>query len=106
MTVCEQVSTLAATLFEQGQTQAQAGNFQTALDTFNQLIDRGTDDAEAYGHRCVVRHKLGDLAGAIADCQQAIRLYAEHEQLQRHQYALMMLGRLTSDERRACQTKF
>lgn len=90
----EQTPTLNPRLFEQGKVQAQAGDWQTALATFNQLIEQTGNDAEAYGHRCVVRHRLGDHSGAIADCQHAAHLYAQQGQLEGHQYALRMLSRL------------
>jgi len=94
MTGREQTPTLKPGLFEQGKVQAQAGDLQTALETFNQLIEQTVNDAEAYGHRCVVRYRLGDHSGAIADCQHAAHLYAQQGQLERHQYTLSMLRRL------------
>lgn len=95
MAVREQTASLTKTLFEQGKKQARSGDFQTALNIFNQLIEGSADDAAAYGHRCVVRHRLGDREGAINDCQRAAQLYLAQGQPNQHQYALKMLGHLT-----------
>ena len=95
MVVREQTTSLTKALFEQGKEQARSGDFQIALNIFNQLIEDSADDAEAYGHRCVVRHRLGDREGAINDCKRAAQLYLEQGRPSQHQYALKMLGRLT-----------
>lgn len=96
MVIRQPTTTQPASLVEQGRTHMRSSDWHRALAILDQCIAAGDDDAEAYGHRCVVRHKLGDRAGAIADCQQAARLYAERGQLDRQQYALNMLDRLTA----------
>jgi len=52
------------------------------------------NDANAYGHRCIARYRLGDQQGAIEDCQKAAELYLEQGKTKDYQYALKMLGKL------------
>ncbi|MEM9817161.1 MAG: tetratricopeptide repeat protein [Cyanobacteria bacterium P01_D01_bin.6] len=89
--------TLTEAIFKQGRTLAQVGDFQAALENFNRLLELMPNNADGYGYRCVARHKLGDRAGAIADCQQAAQLYLAQDQLKKYQYALKMLSQLTRE---------
>jgi Flp pilus assembly protein TadD len=70
------------------------GNYTEAIESLDQALQLNPDDADAYGHRCVARHRLGDHQGAIADCHQAAMLYLEQGKLEKHQYALKMLQKL------------
>ena len=70
------------------------GNHTEAIESFDQVLQLNPEDADAYGHRCVARHRLGDHQGAIADCHQAAMLYLEQGKPEKHQYALKMLQKL------------
>ncbi|NJR66037.1 MAG: hypothetical protein HC772_13105 [Leptolyngbyaceae cyanobacterium CRU_2_3] len=82
------------TFFSQGVDKIRAGDYEGALQDFDLFLQLNPDDANAYGHRCVARYKLGDKSGAIADCQQAAMLYLNQGKMTKHQYALNMLKRL------------
>lgn len=80
--------------FRQGIQHALAGDYPKAIELFSQALLITPDNADIYGNRCVVRHRSGDRAGAIADCQKAAELYKLQENLARYQYALRALEKL------------
>jgi Flp pilus assembly protein TadD len=80
--------------FAIGITLSRQGNYQRAIESFDQALQLNPDDAEVYGYRCVARHKLGNQQGAIADCRHAIALYLAQGNTKGYQYALKMLGKL------------
>lgn len=80
--------------FEQGIQKALAGDHQGAIQAFDQALLQDSENAEIYGNRCVVRHRSGDLPGAIADCQRAMELYLAQGNTDKYQYAHRMLKRL------------
>lgn len=83
-----------AKLFRQGVDKSRPENHVGAIQAFDQVLQLQPTDADAYGHRCVARHRVGDRQGAIADCQQAAALYLKQEKPKEHQYALKMLRKL------------
>lgn len=89
-----QLLDVARALFQKAVDQFRQGNYRQAIDSFNQVLHLSPEDADVYGHRCVARHRLGDLAGAIADCQGAATLYLEQGNIKDYQYALKMLEKL------------
>lgn len=83
-------------LFQQGVDNARQGNHAGAIQVFDQVLQLNPDDANARGHRCVARHRVGDKNGAIADCQHAAALYLAQGKTKEHRYALKMLQKLQS----------
>jgi len=81
-------------LFAQGVEKARQANHAGAIQIFDQVLQLNSDDANAYGHRCVARHRMGDKQGAIGDCQQAAALYLAQGRTKEHHYALKMLQKL------------
>jgi len=81
-------------LFMKALDQSRQGNHAGAIQVFDQVLQLEPNDANAYGHRCVTRHRVGDRQGAIADCQRAAKLYLKQGKIKEHQYALKMLQRL------------
>jgi Flp pilus assembly protein TadD len=85
---------LAETLFTKGVAQLRDGNRQEAIASFDRVLQFAPNNADAYGHRCVARHRAGDLPGAISDCQRAATLHREQRNIESYQYALKMLDKL------------
>lgn len=81
-------------LFLQGVEKSRYGDYAGAIQLFDQVLRLNLDDANAYGHRCVARHRVGDTQGAIADCQKAAALYLAQEKTKEYRYALKMLQKL------------
>jgi Flp pilus assembly protein TadD len=84
----------ATPFFEQGLKQSRQGDYWGAITSFDQALQSNLENADLYGHRCVARHRVGDVAGAIADCQQAAALYLEQGNNEKYNYALNMLDQL------------
>jgi Flp pilus assembly protein TadD len=84
----------AKVLFRQGVDKSRQGHYAEAIQDFDQAVQCDPDDADAYGHRCVARHRTGNRQGAIADCEKAAALYLKQERAKEHQYALKMLRKL------------
>lgn len=84
----------AKELFKQGVEKSLKGEHTEAIQAFDQVLQLHPTDADTYGHRCVVCHRVGNRQGAIADCQQAATLYLEQGKTKEHQYALKMLQKL------------
>lgn len=81
-------------LFQQGVDLSRQGNYTAAIQSFDRALAQDPDRADAYGHRCVARHRTGDPQGAIADCHAAAKLYLAQGLIKEHQYALKMLHKL------------
>ena len=90
----DQLLNNAKELFKAGVDKSRKGDFKEALEDFNQALQIDPNNADAYGNRCVARHKLGDKQGAIEDCQKASALYQLQENTKYHQYALKMFEKL------------
>jgi Flp pilus assembly protein TadD len=84
----------AKTAFTKGLDQLRQGDYRGAIESFDLAVQLNSEDAGFYGNRCVARHRLGDLQGAIADCKQAAALYLEQDNRKDYQYALKMLEKL------------
>lgn len=80
----------------QGRDKTLKGDYQGAIQDFNQALQLNPHDAEAYGNRCVARHKLGDKQRAIEDCQKAAALYLEQGNVAKYKYALKIHQKLSS----------
>ena len=89
-----QILTSAKELFKAGVDKSRKGDFKEALKDFDRALQIDPNNADAYGNRCVARHKLGDKQGAIEDCQKASALYQLQENTKYHQYALKVLEKL------------
>lgn len=74
---------------------AQQGDYEGALEGFNQLLNLDPHNPDAYGHRCVIRYQLNDTWGALQDCQRASDLYLEQGLEDQYRYTLRMLSRLS-----------
>ena len=85
---------IAETFFTKGVAQLRDGNRLEAIANFDRVLQFAPNNADAYGHRCVARHRAGDLQGAISDCQRAATLYQEQRNIKSYQYALKMLDKL------------
>jgi Flp pilus assembly protein TadD len=80
--------------FRQSVDKSRQGNYGGVIQALDRALQLHPTDADAYGHRCVARHRVGDKQGAIADCQQAAKLYLEQGKLKEYQYAVKMLKKL------------
>nr|KAI8743935.1 tetratricopeptide repeat protein 12-like [Biomphalaria glabrata] len=67
--------TTANTLKEQGNAEFKQGNFQKALELYNQAIDQIRDSSVLYTNRAQARMKLGLYSDALKDCDLALRLW-------------------------------
>jgi Flp pilus assembly protein TadD len=88
------MTTKANPCFEQGLQQSRQGDYWGAITSFDRALQSNLKNADLYGHRCVARHRVGDVAGAIADCQQAAALYLEQGNNEKYNYALNKLDQL------------
>lgn len=93
MNVCDRLNRVN-NWFVQGVNQSREGNHAGAIQAFDQAVQHDSDDAAAWGHRCVARYRMGDKQGAIADCQQAAILYLKQGKAREHHHALKMLSKL------------
>ncbi|MEH2161382.1 MAG: tetratricopeptide repeat protein [Nostoc sp.] len=62
----------ASDFLELGVDKMRGGNYQEAIENFNQAIEVEKDFAVAYSDRCLAHLQLQDYHQAIADCTQAI----------------------------------
>jgi tetratricopeptide (TPR) repeat protein len=62
----------ASNFLELGVDKMQRGNYQGAIEDFNQAIEVKKDFAVAYSDRCLAYLQLQDYHQAVADCTQAI----------------------------------
>lgn len=65
----------AKEFFKQGVDKPRQGDQAGAIQALDQALQLHPTNANAYGYRCVARHRIGDKQGAIANCQQAAALY-------------------------------
>jgi Flp pilus assembly protein TadD len=84
----------AIAVFDRGVEQFRTGDLAEAISSFDIALQFDPDNADTYGYRCVARHRIGDLAGAIADCRQAAKLYLRQGNNSEYQYALEILDKL------------
>ncbi len=50
----------AKELFRQGVDKSRKGEYAEAIQAFDQTLHLHSADADAYGHRCVARHRVGN----------------------------------------------
>ena len=67
-----------------------AERYAEALEHYDELVDAYPDDAKILAQRAVVREQLGDLEGALADCDRAIGLLPQRIGLQYRRGVLNM----------------
>lgn len=84
----------AVAFFDKGVEQFRTGDPAGAISSFNRALQLAPDNADIYGYRCVARHRVGDLIGAIADCQRASNLYLKQGNDREYQYAIEILDKL------------
>lgn len=68
----------AEEFFHQGVDKVERGNYQEAIQNFNQALQINPNLIEGYCNRGLVRIVLRDYQGAIADFNQALRLNPDH----------------------------
>ncbi|WP_341527897.1 tetratricopeptide repeat protein [Nostoc sp. UHCC 0302] len=68
----------AGDFFKLGVDKMQRGDYQEAIENFNQTIQLQKDFAMAYSDRCLAYLQLQDYHQAIADCTQAINFAPAH----------------------------
>ena len=69
----------SANLIEQGQQQAERGQFESAIETYQIGRFRPTHrDAEAYRYRGLAYHDLGNYPQAIDDFSTALQIHPDH----------------------------
>lgn len=66
--------TIAKSFQEEGLEKASAGDYQGAIEEFNEAIHLDANFANAYFYRGYARSQVGDKEGALADYNQLIRL--------------------------------
>lgn len=84
----------AVAFFDKGVEQFRTGELAGAISSFDRALQFDPDNADTYGYRCVARHRMGNLTGAIADCQHAANLYLEQGDDREYQYAIEILDKL------------
>lgn len=57
---------MGSRFFANGVVYSRQGDHKRAIESFDQALHLNSTDANIYGHRCVARHRLGDMEGAIA----------------------------------------
>ena len=65
-------------LMRRGMLQMAANRFDEAVETFNQLIEKAPDFAEAWNKRATVQFLRGDMAASVADIQRTVALEPRH----------------------------
>ena len=68
----------AGRLMRRGTAAMQAGQLETALSNFNELIETEPDFAEAWNKRATVHYLLGNYQQSIADIDQTLALEPRH----------------------------
>ncbi|WP_088240111.1 tetratricopeptide repeat protein [Calothrix rhizosoleniae] len=56
------------------------GNYDTAIDIYNRLLNHQPNNTELYYQRGLARYEIGDYEGAIADYNQVIQINPHHSQ--------------------------
>jgi tetratricopeptide (TPR) repeat protein len=87
------VQTTAKDYHHQGMEKLQKGDFQGAVEEFNQVLQLNDNDAIALSCRGFAHRRLGDNQKAIEDLQQAAKLFSEQGNVRSSQHILALLGR-------------
>jgi serine/threonine-protein kinase len=78
----------------QGMDKLQKGDFQGALENFNQVLQLNSNDATAFACRGFAYRRLGDNQRAYEDLQQAAKLFSEQGNVKSSQHILDTLKTL------------
>jgi tetratricopeptide (TPR) repeat protein len=70
----ETTQSLAGAFTNRGIAYAMKGEFDSAIQGFDQAIKLKPDYAEAWNMRCVFRTIIGELQAALTDCNESVRL--------------------------------
>jgi len=92
----------ASNLFQQGEAKLQSGDYQGALEDYNQALRLDNTNNNAYVSRGMVRFHLGDKQGAIDDFTKAIELNANDADVYRKRGGVYM----TTGNKRAAREDF
>ena len=65
---------------QQGKLLFEQGNYDAAIDIYNQLLNHQPNNTDVYYYRGLARYEIGDYQGAIADYTQAIQINPHHSQ--------------------------
>ena len=65
-------------LFRDGVGQIGRDEIEQAIETFTRVVDNLPSFAEAWNKRAVARFLVGDLIGAMDDCERALSLVPDH----------------------------
>jgi tetratricopeptide (TPR) repeat protein len=65
-------------LLIEGDRAMQAGDFATALEDFNAVIERDPDFAEGWNRRATLRYMMGDYEGSMADIDETLLREPRH----------------------------
>jgi tetratricopeptide (TPR) repeat protein len=84
----------AVAFFDKGVAQYHRGDLSEAIASFTRSLQFDPDNADTYGYRCVARHRVGNLSGAISDCQLAATLALEQGNDREYEYAIEILAKL------------
>lgn len=69
-------------LLIQGNLRYESGDYQEAIQAYNQVLSLDPNNTEAYNRRSTVRSALGDYEGAFADFYKAANYYLDDPQVQ------------------------
>ncbi|MFQ5459432.1 MAG: tetratricopeptide repeat protein [Anaerolineae bacterium] len=69
--------TLFASPHERGERYLRRGNYQAAVQAYDEAIRTGDFPAVAYANRCYAEEALGDRKAAVRDCSKALELIGE-----------------------------
>jgi tetratricopeptide (TPR) repeat protein len=88
------VETTAKDYQHRGMQKLQGGDFQGAIEEFNQVLQLNSNDATAYACRGFAYRRLGDNPRAIEDLQQAAKLFSDQGDIKSSQHILDTLDKL------------
>ena len=66
------------TLMDQGLLDIERGHYDQALKTFDKILERDPDDAEAWNKRATIRDLIGQYAGSVRDIKRVLALEPRH----------------------------
>ena len=59
-------------LLDRGQEAVQKGDLESAMDIYNEAVDKYSDSSHAYHQRAIVHAQSGDIASALRDMDRSI----------------------------------
>jgi tetratricopeptide (TPR) repeat protein len=93
MNLANQVMT-AEDCIRQASAKSEEGDYLGAVQSYSEAIERDPNFARAYGNRGLVRSNLGDRRGALADWQQAAKLFMAQGSTTNYEMALSYIRKL------------